>query len=335
MPQQDLGEIVNGSEAAPAKTSRRGFKKSLFIVGLAAAVAGCATVGPSIRIKPEAVVDLTETLRKNQILYPRSSGCAPVVNIDWRQDFQGHLRREPHKVGIAGIDFDADANTTIVAADDGYVVWVNPKQNHVIIDHGFRYRTLYGHVLEINVKINQYVQRGEPVGKGGGTNGSKYTHNHLTLYGPAYFPHLKGINIQDTNDTKPLYRYAIDPEPFSALERCFPYSPKKLADFLNKPLIGKVKDAQQIVYKMFDQLKKDELDMLEKADLSSLFERDRFSEWYWRNKGIDMYLDRKMEFLYRQVNKEKPPFNDANSVTKGLVELMKTMVPILTAPVGK
>ena len=84
-----------------------------------------------------------------------------------------------------GIDFTAPAGTPIQATGDGKVVEVDHKRtgygNHVIIDHGYGYKTLYGHMHRIDVKPGQTVKKGQQIGLVGNTGASTAPHCHYEI----------------------------------------------------------------------------------------------------------------------------------------------------------
>ena len=72
-----------------------------------------------------------------------------------------------------GMDFTASVGTEIYSTGDGVVSLVRSSKrgygNEIIIDHGFGYKTLYGHMSKFNVKEGQHVKRGEIIGFVGNT----------------------------------------------------------------------------------------------------------------------------------------------------------------------
>lgn len=74
----------------------------------------------------------------------------------------------------AGMDFAGAVGTPIHATGDGKVIAVENERGYgkcVIIDHGFSYKTLYGHLDSYNVKIGQKVKRGDVIAYLGNTGG--------------------------------------------------------------------------------------------------------------------------------------------------------------------
>jgi murein DD-endopeptidase MepM/ murein hydrolase activator NlpD len=84
-----------------------------------------------------------------------------------------------------GMDFAAEQGTPIYATGDGVVERAdNLAQgygNHVVINHGFGYQTLYGHMSRIKAKAGQKVLRGELIGYVGSTGLSTAPHVHYEV----------------------------------------------------------------------------------------------------------------------------------------------------------
>ncbi|MBI1286654.1 MAG: peptidoglycan DD-metalloendopeptidase family protein [Flavobacteriales bacterium] len=84
-----------------------------------------------------------------------------------------------------GIDFTAPRGTEIYATGDGVVEDVISKGrgygNHIIIDHGFGYETLYGHMSKFKVRKGEKVKRGDVIGYVGSTGTSTAPHLHYEV----------------------------------------------------------------------------------------------------------------------------------------------------------
>ncbi len=93
-----------------------------------------------------------------------------------------HKIRKMH----AGIDFSARQGTPIQATGDGKVVKVAHSKSgygrHVIIDHGYGYKSLYGHMSVIDVKVGQKIKKGQELGKVGSTGTSTAPHCHYEVH---------------------------------------------------------------------------------------------------------------------------------------------------------
>jgi len=69
-----------------------------------------------------------------------------------------------------GIDIDAPIGEEIKAVEKGTVVYADRFSGYgkmVIVDHGERYYTIYGHLSEILKKTGDEVRRGEVLGRAG------------------------------------------------------------------------------------------------------------------------------------------------------------------------
>lgn len=84
-----------------------------------------------------------------------------------------------------GMDFAAPEGTPIYATGDGVVERAdNTAQgygNHVVINHGYGYQTLYGHMTRIIATVGKHVKRGELIGLVGSTGLSTAPHVHYEV----------------------------------------------------------------------------------------------------------------------------------------------------------
>jgi murein DD-endopeptidase MepM/ murein hydrolase activator NlpD len=85
----------------------------------------------------------------------------------------------------SGLDFSAPQGTPIYATAEGTVQTAgnlgNGYGNHVVIQHGYSYSTLYGHMSRIKAKRGQRVKRGEVIGYVGSTGKSSGSHLHYEV----------------------------------------------------------------------------------------------------------------------------------------------------------
>jgi hypothetical protein len=86
----------------------------------------------------------------------------------------------------AGIDFSAPQGTPIQATGDGVVEEVESKRGgyglHVIINHGYGYKTLYGHLSKSDVRPGQKIKKGQLIGKVGSSGTSTAPHCHYEVH---------------------------------------------------------------------------------------------------------------------------------------------------------
>jgi murein DD-endopeptidase MepM/ murein hydrolase activator NlpD len=96
-----------------------------------------------------------------------------------------------------GLDFTAPQGTPIYATGDGVVIVAGASDggygNHVVINHGYGYQTLYGHMVRIKARKGQRIKRGEVIGWVGSTGKSTGPHCHYEVaingheVDPVYF----------------------------------------------------------------------------------------------------------------------------------------------------
>lgn len=84
-----------------------------------------------------------------------------------------------------GMDFTAEQGTPIYATGDGTVERADANAqgygNHVVINHGYGYQTLYGHMSRMAVKPGQKIKRGDLIGYVGSTGMSTGPHVHYEV----------------------------------------------------------------------------------------------------------------------------------------------------------
>ncbi len=88
--------------------------------------------------------------------------------------------------GHRAIDIGSWTGAPVKAADGGYVVlagggWNGGYGNHVIIDHGNGFTTLYAHMNSIFVRSGESVSRGQQIGTVGNTGNSTGPHLHFEI----------------------------------------------------------------------------------------------------------------------------------------------------------
>ncbi len=105
-----------------------------------------------------------------------------------------------------GMDFTAPVGTEIYATGDGVVKDVQSSRGGfgrwVVIDHGYGYETLYGHMNEFNVRKGQKVKRGSVIGYVGSSGTSSGPHIHYEVHrngkavNPQYY-YFKDLTPQE------------------------------------------------------------------------------------------------------------------------------------------
>ncbi len=146
-----------------------------------ALVAGQTLIVPD-GVMPDAPVATTP--RFANVLTPDAGAVAATGNFVWPafgRITQGYRWYHP-AIDIANRDGGA-----ILAADAGVVTiagWSSAGYgNHVVVDHGNGYSTLYAHLSSLSVVAGQRVARGATLGQMGSTGRSTGTHLHFEIQG--------------------------------------------------------------------------------------------------------------------------------------------------------
>jgi murein DD-endopeptidase MepM/ murein hydrolase activator NlpD len=135
----------------------------------------------------EEVLNLA--LKKDQEL-SSTPAIMPVSNkdLDFTSSGWGMRMHPVYHVRMFhwGLDFVASTGTKVYATGDGVVSATQSigdgHGKHIIIDHGFGYKTLYAHLSKFNVKPGEKVKRGQIIGFVGCTGTSTAPHLHYEVY---------------------------------------------------------------------------------------------------------------------------------------------------------
>jgi murein DD-endopeptidase MepM/ murein hydrolase activator NlpD len=143
-----------------------------------ALVAGQTLIVPDGIMPDEAVT----TPRFANLLTPDAGSVSATGSFAWPAF--GKIS-QPFRYYHKGTDIANSAGTPVLAADAGKVVvsgWTNVGYgNHIIIDHGNGYQTLYAHLSSISVVSGQRVNRGGTIGAIGSTGRSTGPHLHFEI----------------------------------------------------------------------------------------------------------------------------------------------------------
>jgi murein DD-endopeptidase MepM/ murein hydrolase activator NlpD len=158
--------------------------------------------------------EVQELIKNKEKLLSHTPAIQPVSNKDLNRVASGFgYRIDPVYKTVklhAGLDFSAPQGTPIYATADGTITTAgstgNGYGNHVVINHGYGYETLYGHMVRVKARNGQNVKRGEVIGWVGSTGKSTGPHCH-------YEVHKNGEKID------PIYFFYNDltPEQFDLL----------------------------------------------------------------------------------------------------------------------
>ncbi len=142
-----------------------------------------------IVVQSKSLDEITVLAEEKEKLLAAIPAIQPVSNEDlsrmasgygWRTDPFTKVRKFHH-----GMDFTAPTGTPIYATGNGRVVRADNRAtgygNHIVIDHGFGYETLYAHLHRYNVRVGQQVNRGDIIGFVGSTGRSQAPHLHYEV----------------------------------------------------------------------------------------------------------------------------------------------------------
>jgi murein DD-endopeptidase MepM/ murein hydrolase activator NlpD len=158
-------------------------------------------LGSRIKVQNESYSQIDGLIKNKAQLLSHTPAIQPVSNKELTRIASGFgYRIDPiYKTTKmhAGIDFTAPQGTPIYATANGNIKIAgnlgNGYGNHVVINHGYGYETLYGHMVRVKGRAGQSVARGEVIGWVGSTGKSTGPHCHYEVhkYGqkidPVYF----------------------------------------------------------------------------------------------------------------------------------------------------
>ena len=167
-----------------------------------------------IKVQQASYKDLQGMAKDKEKILAATPAIQPVSNADLKRIASGFgYRIDPVYKTVKlhpGLDFAAPAGTPIYATANGTVEFAGNRGdgygNNVIINHGYGYKTLFGHMFKIKARAGQKVSRGEVIGWVGSTGKSTGPHCHYEV-------------IKNGNKIDPIYFFYNDltPEQFDRL----------------------------------------------------------------------------------------------------------------------
>ena len=142
-----------------------------------------------IYVQSQSFDELIAFAREKEDMLRSIPAIQPVSNKDLKRTASGFgFRIHPiYKISKfhSGMDFTAPTGTDVYATGDGVVSTVKSARrelgNHIIIDHGFGYQSVYAHLDGFNVRVGQKVKRGDVIGFVGNTGLSTAPHLHYEV----------------------------------------------------------------------------------------------------------------------------------------------------------
>lgn len=149
----------------------------------------------------KSYTQIDQYIKNKEELLACTPAIQPLSNKDLKRIASGFGHRiDPVYKTVkfhAGLDFTAPQGTPIYASANGVVKIAahlgTGYGNHVVINHGYGYETLYGHMFRVKAKPGQRVKRGEIIGYVGSTGKSTGPHCHYEVHkngrplDPVYF----------------------------------------------------------------------------------------------------------------------------------------------------
>lgn len=143
-----------------------------------------------VAYQQKSYADIDGMIKDKQRLIGAIPSIQPVSNKDLTRIASGFgYRIDPIYKSThyhAGLDFTAPQGTPIYATADGVVKEAGFSTggygNHVVLNHGYGYETVYGHMYRVKAKAGQRVKRGEVIGWVGSTGKSTGPHCHYEVH---------------------------------------------------------------------------------------------------------------------------------------------------------
>ena len=184
--QVELSEQKKNLSLAQASVRQEAEKEKLLLASLRREKTTRLRALREMEAAAQRLEKMMDEIARRAMIKPRQPPSAPSTGVglealrgklDWpvhgsvsapfgkykHPEFAGEIFRK-------GIDIDAPIGEEIRAVEKGTVVYADRFSGYgkmVIVDHGERYYTIYGHLSEIIKKSGDEVRRGEVVGRAG------------------------------------------------------------------------------------------------------------------------------------------------------------------------
>jgi len=140
-------------------------------------------------IQSKSLDEIELLAKNNESLLTAIPAIQPVSSSDLKRMASGYgYRIDPFtkkRTMHWGMDFSAKTGTPIYATGDGRIARADARAvgfgNHVRIDHGFGYVSIYAHMDKIVVRRGNRVKRGDLIGYVGNTGRSVAPHLHYEI----------------------------------------------------------------------------------------------------------------------------------------------------------
>jgi hypothetical protein len=138
-----------------------------------------------LHLQTSSYEEVGNAYEKNKVRFAHLPAIKPMDGFYNKKGFGMRLHpilqiRRPHE----GIDIDNEVGTPIYAAAEGTIEFTGHQGGYGLtleIDHGFSYKTKYGHLSKILVNEGQKVKRGQLIARSGNTGLSNGPHLHYEV----------------------------------------------------------------------------------------------------------------------------------------------------------
>jgi murein DD-endopeptidase MepM/ murein hydrolase activator NlpD len=164
-----------------------GFNNSELVINTTQKIDG---ISNALAFQSKSLDEILKLAKAKDKLLSAIPAIQPVKNEDLKHMASGFgYRTDPFTKARKmheGMDFTAKTGTPIYATGDGIVKNADNSLsgygNHIEINHGFGYLTLYAHLSSYKVRPGQRVKRGDVIGLVGSTGRSQAPHLHYEVH---------------------------------------------------------------------------------------------------------------------------------------------------------
>ena len=141
-------------------------------------------------IQSKSLDEIVALAKQKEKLLAAIPAIQPVKNEDLKQMASGYGYRSDPFTKIRkfhyGMDFTARTGTPIYATGDGVVYKADASLsgygNHIEVNHGYGYKTLYAHLSKYNCRPGQRVKRGDTIGYVGSQGRTQAPNLHYEVF---------------------------------------------------------------------------------------------------------------------------------------------------------
>lgn len=141
-------------------------------------------------VQSKSFDEVVKMARNKENLLASIPAIQPIANKDLKTMTSGFgYRIHPiYKTSKMhqGMDFAAPTGAPIYATGEGKILVVESSHrgygNHIVINHGYGYETLYAHLSSFSCRPGQVVKRGDIIGYVGSTGQSTAPHLHYEVH---------------------------------------------------------------------------------------------------------------------------------------------------------